>query len=144
MKKNITILFACFLIHLASFCQPCFQPGSLVSVRTTSSEKFDYIIFKFLKPHSDKGILTGGNPEFFTGSNTKKSTYHKIAFNLVTHLCDNKMSLVALSKRLLNFKVQQKTQNMVAYGFELSEKSKITAHFLMQQRDMYFVKIRIE
>jgi hypothetical protein len=144
MKKLFALLIAGLLIHVLSYSQPCFQPGALVSVRTTSSEKFDYIIFKFLKPHIDKGLLTGGSADQLMTGAQLKSSFHKIAFNYVTHLCDNKLSLVTTSKRLLQFKMQQKTDNMVVYGFELANGYKITSHNLKQHRDMYIVKIRIE
>lgn len=144
MKKILSLTTVGLLLHIIAFCQPCFQPGALVSVRTTTSEKFDYIVFKFLKPHADKGILSGGSAENLSFSSQKNSTFHKITFNYVTHLCDNKLSLVALSKRLLQFKIVQKTENMVAYSFEIAAGKSITNHSIKQYRDMYIIKIRIE
>ena len=144
MKKIFIPLTIILLYSFSSLAQPCIQPGSLVTVKNFSTEKSEYIIFKFLKPHSDKGILSSGNSELFPFNKGKKHSYHRIAFNYVTHLCNNNINVVATGKRLVNFKVQQKTDNMVAYVFELAAGAKITGHYVKQHRDLYYVKIRIE
>ncbi len=144
MKKT-SILLTFFLLHcFFSMAQPCIQPGSLVSVRNISTEKYEYIVFKFLKPHSDKGILSAGTDELFPFNKGKKNSYHKIVFNNVPHLCYNKLNINIKKGKLLDLKVQQKTDNMVSYVFELAPGAKITGHYVKQQQDLYYVKIRIE
>ncbi len=143
--KKIFISLTIILLHsYSSLAQPCIQPGSLVTVKNVSTEKYEYIIFKFLKPHSDKGILSNGTSELFPFNKGKKYSYHRIAFNNVTHLCYNKINVVPTGKKLVDFKVQQKTDNMVSYVFELAPGAKITGHYVKQHQDLYYVKIRIE
>jgi hypothetical protein len=143
--KKITLTLTVILFHcLCGLAQPCIQPGSLVTVKNISTEKYEYIIFKFLKPHSDKGILSSGTAELFPFNKGKKNSYHRIIFNNVTHLCYNKLNINTNGKKLLDFKVQQKTDNMVSYIFELAEGAKITRHYVKQHQDLYYVKIRIE
>ena len=127
-----------------SVAQPCIQPGSLVTIRNITKEKYEYIIFKFLKPHNDKGILSSGTSELFPFNKGGKYSYHRIVFNNVTHLCYNKINVVPTGRRLVDFKVQQKTDNMVSYVFELVEGAKITGHYVKQHQNLYYVKIRIE
>jgi hypothetical protein len=143
--KKIFIPLTIILLHsFNSLAQPCIQPGSLVAVRNVSTEKYEYIIFKFLKPHADKGILSSGTSELFPFNKGEKNSYHRIVFNNVTHLCYNKINVVTTGRKLVNFKVQQKTDNMVSYVFELAAGAKITGHYVKQHQDLYYVKIRIE
>lgn len=144
MKK---ILIPLIVIIFHGFCgsaQPCIQPGSLVTVTNITNDQYDYLVFKFLKPHKDKGILSTGTSELFPFNGGKKYSYHKIVFNNVSNFCYNKLNIKSNGKRLIDLKVQQKTDNMVSYVFELAEGAKITGHYVKQHKDMYFVKIRIE
>jgi len=144
MKKILFFLSVTLFHSLYCFAQPCIQPGSLVSVRNISTAKYDYIIFKFLKPHNNKGVLSGGTAELFPFNSGKKHSYHRIVFNNVTHLCYNKLNVVPKGTRLVDFKVQQKTDNIISYVFELSEGAKIAGHYVRQLQNFYYVKIRIE
>ncbi len=144
MKLKLIILAAVFIISLAGTSQTCIHPGALVSVNNLMNEKYDYIIFKFLKPHHDKGLLSGAKSDLFPSATRNKNTYHKIIFNNVTFLCYNKLNVNTPAKRLLNFKVEQKTEDMVSYVFELAEGAKIRNHYVLRHHDFYIVKIRIE
>ncbi len=144
MKKRFLILFLFLFQYLPGIAQPCLQLGSLVSVRNISAGKYEYIVFKFLKPHTDKGVLSSGTAELFPFNKGKKHSYHKIAFNNVTHLCYNKLNVVPKGKKIVDFKVLQKTDNTISYVFELIDGAKITKHYITQQQNYYFVKIRIE
>ena len=142
---KIIISFVVILFTFATcFSQPCIQPGSLVSVRNISTEKYEYLVFKFLKPLSDKGVLSAGTDELFPFNKGKKYSYHKIVFNNVPHLCYNKLNINFKNRKLLDLKIQQKTDNMVSYVFVLAEGAKIKGHYVKQQQDLYYVKIRIE
>ena len=144
MKIRLLFLTVSLSHCLCGLAQPCIQPGSLVSVRNISTGKYENIVFKFLKPHSDKGVLSKRTAELFPFNKGKKHSYHKIVFNYVTHLCYNKLNIVPKGGKLVDFKVQQKTDNMIAYVFELKEGAKITGHYVKQQQDFNYVKIRIE
>ena len=56
----------------------------------------------------------------------------------------NKLNIKATGRRLVDFKIQHKTDNTVSYVFELAEGVKITGHFVKQYQDLYYVKIRLE
>jgi hypothetical protein len=144
MKKILISLTLIMLHFLYASAQPCIQPGSLVTVRNITDSSYDYLVFKFLKPYKDKGILSKGTSELFPFNGGKKYSYHKIVFNNVSNFCYNKLNINSNGKRLIDLKVQQKTDNMVSYVFELAEGAKITGHYVKQHKDMYFVKIRIE
>ena len=136
MKKIISFIVILYTSTVC-FSQSCIQPGSLVSVRNISTEKYEYLVFKFLKPLSDKGVLSAGTDELFPFNKGKK-------FNNVPHLCYNKLNINLKNKKLLDLKIQQKTDNMVSYVFVLAEGAKIRGHYVKQQQDLYYVKIRIE
>ncbi len=144
MRTASALLIMIFCHCLSGNAQQCIQPGSLVSVRNISTEKYEYIVFKFLKPFSDKGMLSSGTAELFPFNKGKKYSYHKIAFTNVPNLCYNKLNIKATGRRLVDFKIQQKTDNTVSYVFELAEGVKITGHFVKQYQDLYYVKIRLE
>ncbi len=144
MKKILLYLTVILFHGMCCLGQLCIQPGSLVSVRNISTEKYEYIVFKFLKPYSDKGILSGGSAELFPFNRGKNHSYHKIVFNNVINLCYNKLNIIPKGKKLVDFKVQQKTDNMISYIFELNEGAKIAGHYVRQQQNFYYIKIRIE
>jgi hypothetical protein len=142
-KLTITILFL-LLLQLPALSQPCLQPGSLISIVNRHTGKYEYIIFKFIKPHPGIGSLTAAPPDLFVPTSGKKNTYHRIAFSNITHFCYDKLDLKLPGKKLLQFKVQQMERHIVSYVFELAEGAKISAHYATLQQDFYFVKIRIE
>jgi hypothetical protein len=144
MHKLITVLFLSMLINLVAVGQSCLQPGALVSIINRHFGKYEYIIFKFIKPHPGKGTLTTATSDLFVPTKNKKNTYHRISFSNITHFCYDKLNLQLPDKKLLQFKIQQQEMNIVSYVFELAEGAKITAHYASQQQDFYFVKIRIE
>ena len=144
MKIKLVLLGAFLFVGLMAIGQTCVQPGALVSVNNLSTEKYDYLVFKFIKPHPDKGILSGGNTDLFPAAVRNKNTYHKIVFNNVAFFCYNKINVSTPSKRLLDFRVEQKTDNMVSYVFELAEGAKIRGHYVYRHHGFHIVKIRIE
>lgn len=144
MKVNILILAFFLLLSITGNSQTCVQPGALVSVKNLSTEKYDYLVFKFLKPRNDKGILSGAKADLFPAALRNKNTYHKIVFNNVAFFCYNKVNVVTPTKRVIDFKVEQKIDNMVSYVFALAEGAKIGSHYVYKQHGFYIVKIRIE
>lgn len=144
MKVNLLILSLFLLLGISSNGQTCVQPGGLMSVKNLSGEKYDYLVFKFLKPRNDKGNLSGAKADLFPASLRSKSSFHKIVFNNVAFFCYNKVQVIAPTKRILDFKVEQKADNMVSYVFALAEGAKISSHYVYKQHSFYIVKIRIE
>jgi hypothetical protein len=144
MHKSLPAIILLLLLQLPALSQPCLQPGSLVSIVNRHAGKYEYIIFKFIKPHPGKGTLTTAPSDLFVPTSGKKNTYHRIAFNNITHFCYDKMDVKVPGKKLLRFKIQQQERHIVSYVFELAEGAKIAAHYASLQQDFYFVKIRIE
>lgn len=144
MKLQILILYVFVCLSLKGISQTCVVPGSLVSVNNMFTEKYDYLVFKFLKPHTDKGFFSKTSAVFFPKANSNKNTNHKITFNNVANFCYNKVNVSAPTKRLLNFKVDQQNDHMVSYVFELAEGKKIMGHYVYKHHGFYIVKVRIE
>jgi hypothetical protein len=132
------------LINSFSYSQSCLQPGSLVSIINQHIGNYDYIVFKFMKPHVGNGILTAGEPNLFASERGKKYSYYKITFNNVTDFCQDKMNVKVPSSKLIGFKIQQQEMHILTYVLQLAEGAKITAHYASLQQNFYFVKIRIE
>jgi hypothetical protein len=145
MHKLIGSVVFLLLFHCYSFCQSCFQPGALVSIINRHIGNYDYIIFKFIKPHLGKGVLTPGEPSLlFTTKAGKKYSYYKITFNDVAHFCEDKMNVQVPGKKLMGFKIQQQQKHIITYAMQLAEGAKISAHYASLQQNFYYVKIRIE
>lgn len=144
MKIKLIIHAVLLFFSLTGISQTCVIPGSLVSVNNMTTAKYDYLVFKFLKPHPDKGILSAGKADLFPSAVRNKNTYHKIVFNNVAYFCYNKVNVSTPAKRLLNFKVEQQTDNMVSYVFELAEGAKIRGHYVYKHHGFHIVKVRIE
>jgi hypothetical protein len=144
MKKIIGSMLLLLVIQSFTLGQPCLQPGSLVSIVNRPVGNYEYIIFKFIKPHPGKGTLTTATSNLFMPTKTQKNTYYRIAFSNITHFCYDKLDVKVPNKKLLQFKIQQQERHIVSYVFELAEGAKISAHYASLQQDFYFVKIRIE
>ncbi len=143
-KKRYFLLFLLFTFFLSSYAQPCMQPGALVSVRNFEASNHEYIVFKFIKPYAEKGVLSKTTSDFFLDTKKEGTTYKKLVFNNVTHYCVNKLKFNNTSKKLLNFKTVQKDQLMITYVFQLAAGAKVTSHYVSQHHNHYFVKIRID
>ncbi len=142
--KRYFLLFLLCAIFLSSYAQPCMQPGALVSVRNFEASNHEYIVFKFIKPYAEKGILSKTTSDFFLDTKKEGTSYHRLVFNNVTHYCVNKLKFNNGSKKLINFKPVQKDQLMITYVFQLAAGAKVSAHYVSQHHNHYFVKIRID
>jgi hypothetical protein len=144
MKVKLILLCTLLALSFKGICQTCIQPGALMSVRNLTTEKYDYLVFKFLKPHPDKGIVSGAKADLFPDQLKKRNTYHRIAFQNVAYFCYNKLDVAMPTKRILDFKVEQNTDNMVSYVFALAEGVKIKSHYVYSSHGFHIVKVRIE
>jgi hypothetical protein len=144
MYKIISSVLLLFLLPSFSYSQSCLQPGSLVSIINQHTGNYEYIVFKFMKPHLGKGVLTAGESNLFAPEAGKKYSYHKITFNNVVDFCQDKMNVKVPGKKLIDFKIQQQERHILTYVLQLAEGAKIAAHYASLQQNFYFVKIRIE
>lgn len=148
--KYLCIIFLCLLEALPTGAQTCNQPGALVSVKNSYRSHIEYLVFTFVKPHNERGVVAkAGRGPFIQmpGNNpiqVKGDKIMRISFPNSYTICDTKNYSVVPQNKIKDVKSVQQSDGVIAYLVGLDAHAEITHHQSYMVNGFHIVKFRIE
>lgn len=148
--KTVILSLAIWFFQVGVQGQSCNQPGALVSVKNSYRSKIEYLVFTFVKPHNERGILTKTNRGPFLQMpgnsliDVKGDKFYRISFPNSYTICDTKMYAVVPQEKIKDVKSVQQNDGVIAYIIGLNADAKVTSHQSYLYHGFHIVKLRIE